>query len=155
MCLVVLGRMGVCLAGHAVHRALEVMGSSRVALGVLREHHVWVVMLQSGLRRSNLRVVGVGLDMLLQILGSLEGLATEIAFVRLQGDMHSDMRCDMVTLDRCGVASAPLASQVQVVGALAANMTLTDVFLFVGGQRLVPGCDHHDDHFHCHRQGDR
>lgn len=92
--------------------------------------------------------------MLLQVLGSLEGLATEVAFVRLQGDMHADMRCDMVTLDRRRIASAPLASQVQVVGALAANMTLTDVFLFGGRQRLVPGRDH-DDHFHCHRQGDR
>jgi len=37
------------------------------------------------------RVVGVGLDVLLEILGTLEGLATEIALVRLQWHMHADM----------------------------------------------------------------
>jgi hypothetical protein len=39
------------------------------------------------------------LDVLLQILGALEGLPAEIAFVRLQWDVDSDMGGDMITLD--------------------------------------------------------
>lgn len=44
------------------------------------------------------------LDMLLQILGPLEGLSTEITFVRLQWDMDSDMGRDMIALDGGGTA---------------------------------------------------
>lgn len=69
------------------------------------------------------------LHMLLQILRPLEGLAAEVALVRLQGHMNADVRCDVVALDRCGPARVPLAREVEVVGALAANMTLTDVLL--------------------------
>ena len=36
-------------------------------------------------------VIRVGLDMLLEILRTLEGLAAEIALVRLQGDVYTDM----------------------------------------------------------------
>jgi hypothetical protein len=43
--------------------------------------------------------------------------------------MHADVRGDMVTLDGGRVASAPLAGQVEVIRALAANMALADVFL--------------------------
>lgn len=43
--------------------------------------------------------------------------------------MHTDMRRDVITLDRGGTASVPLASEVEVVGALATNMTLTDVLI--------------------------
>jgi hypothetical protein len=71
----------------------------------------------------------MGLDMLLQILGTLESLATEVALVRLERHMYPDVRGDVVTLDGGSVASTPLASQVQVVGALASNMALADVFL--------------------------
>lgn len=49
--------------------------------------------------------------------------------MRLQGDMDSDVRGDVVTLDSGGAAGIPLASEIQVVGALATNMFLTDVFL--------------------------
>lgn len=38
------------------------------------------------------------LDMLLEILRTLEGLATELALVRLERDMDTDMRGDVVTL---------------------------------------------------------
>lgn len=72
----------------------------------------------------------MGLDVLLQVLRALEGLATEITLVRLERHMHADMGGDMVALDGGGVASAPLASQVQVVGALATDMTLADVVLY-------------------------
>lgn len=69
------------------------------------------------------------LDMLLEILGSLEGLAAEITLVGFQGHMNTDVRSDVISLDRGGTARVPLACEVQVVGALAANMTLTNVFL--------------------------
>ena len=71
----------------------------------------------------------MGLDMFFQILGSLEGLATEFALVRLQRDVNADVRGDVVTLDGGGAALAPGAGQVEVVGRLAADMTLADMFL--------------------------
>jgi hypothetical protein len=88
-----------------------------------------MVMLEARLWGSDLRVIGMGLDVFLQILGTLEGLSTEVALVRLQGDMDTDMRGDVVALDCGGVAVAPLAGQVQVVGALATDVALADVFL--------------------------
>jgi hypothetical protein len=89
-----------------------------------------MVMLEARLWGSDLRVIGMGLDVLLQVLRALEGLATEVALVRLQGDMDTNMGGDVVALDGGGVAVAPLASQVQVVGALATDMALADVFLY-------------------------
>lgn len=70
--------------------------------------------------------------MLLQILGALERLPTKVTLVWLQGDVNTNVRGDVVALDRCGAARVPLASQVEVVGALSANMSLTDVVLFRG-----------------------
>jgi hypothetical protein len=74
------------------------------------------------------RVVGVSLDMLLEILGALEGLATEVTFVRLQRHVDSDVRSNVVTLDGGGSARVPSASEVQVVCALSSDMLLTDMF---------------------------
>lgn len=74
-------------------------------------------------------VIGVSLDVLLEILRTLERLATKVAFVRLERNVNADVRSDVVSLDGGGTASTPLASQVQVVGALAANMALADVIL--------------------------
>lgn len=71
----------------------------------------------------------MGLDMLLQVLRPLEGLATEVTLVRLERHMDANVRGDVVAFDGGGTAGTPLTSQVQVVGALAADMTLTDVFL--------------------------
>jgi hypothetical protein len=42
-------------------------------------------------RTKQNRVVGVGLDVLLEILGPLKGLAAKVAFVRLQRYMNADM----------------------------------------------------------------
>lgn len=67
--------------------------------------------------------------MLLEILGSLERLATHVTLVRLQGHMDPDVRSDVVSLDCGGPARVPLTSQVEVVGTLATNVTLTDVLL--------------------------
>lgn len=71
----------------------------------------------------------MGLDMLLKILRSLEGLAAELALVRLQGHVDSDVRGDVVPLDGRRAARVPLAGKVQVVGALAADMALADVLV--------------------------
>ena len=71
----------------------------------------------------------MSLDVLLQILGSLECLTTEVAFVRLQGHVNTNVRCNVITLYRGSSAVAPLAGQIQVVGALATNMAFTDVVL--------------------------
>lgn len=75
------------------------------------------------------RVIGMSLDVLLQILGTLERLAAELALVRLQRHMDTDMGSDVVPLDSGSAARVPLACQVQVVGALATNMALTDVLV--------------------------
>ena len=75
----------------------------------------------------------MSLDMLLQVLRTLEGLATKVTLVWLQRHMYSNVRSDVIPLDRSSVASSPLASQVQVVGALATDMALTDVFLLSHG----------------------
>lgn len=93
-----------------------------------------------GLRRAEQdRVIGMCLDMLFQILGAFKGLATEVALVRLQWHVNANVRCNVVTLYRSGAAVAPLAGKVQVVGALAAHMTLTNmvVELLSGGQTLT------------------
>jgi hypothetical protein len=71
----------------------------------------------------------MGLNMLLEILGALERLAAEVALVRLEGHMDADVRGNVVALDGGGAALVPLAGEVQVVGALAANVLLADVFL--------------------------
>lgn len=49
------------------------------------------------------------LDVLLQVLRTLEGLAAEIALVRLERDVHTNVRSDVVALDGGGTAGAPLA----------------------------------------------
>ena len=69
------------------------------------------------------------LDMLLEILGTLEGFTTEIALMRLQWHVHTDVRCDMVALDGSGAAVTPLASQVEIVCALATDMAFADMVL--------------------------
>lgn len=71
----------------------------------------------------------MSLDMLLQILRTLEAFSTEVALVRLERDVDADMRGDMVPLDGRGAAHIPSASQVQVVCALASDMALADMVI--------------------------
>ena len=75
------------------------------------------------------RVIGVSLDVLLQILRALESLSTKVALVRLQWHVNTDVRCDVIALYSGSTAISPLASQVQVVGTFATNMALTNVVL--------------------------
>jgi hypothetical protein len=74
-------------------------------------------------------VLSMSLDMLLEILRTLEGLLAGVALVRLQRHMDTDVRGDVITLDSSGVAVDPSTSQVEVIGRLAANMTLTYMVL--------------------------
>lgn len=69
------------------------------------------------------------LDVLLQVLGTLEGFAAEVALVRLQGDVDSDVGSDVVALNGRSATVAPLTRKVEVVGALAADMALTNMVL--------------------------
>jgi hypothetical protein len=72
-------------------------------------------------------IICVSLHMFLQILRSLEGLPTEIALVRLQGNVDSDMGCDMIALDGSGTARIPSTREVQVICALPSDMFFADV----------------------------
>ena len=67
--------------------------------------------------------------MLLEILRALECLATEVALMRLEWNMDADVGFDVVAFDGGGAAGTPLAGEVEVVGALAADMALADVVL--------------------------
>lgn len=73
----------------------------------------------------------MSLDVLLEILGTLERLAAEVALVGLEGHMDANMRGDVIALHCRGSAVAPLASKVEVICALAANMALTHVVLWI------------------------
>lgn len=75
------------------------------------------------------RVLRVGFDMLLEILWTLEGLSTELTLVRLERYVDTNMGRDMIALDRGGTTAAPTAGQVQVIRALATDVTLADVVL--------------------------
>jgi hypothetical protein len=68
--------------------------------------------------------------MLLQILRALERLAAEVTLVWFEWDVDSDVGGDVVALDGGGAACAPLAGQVEVVGALATDVSLADVVLW-------------------------
>ena len=108
---------------------------SGLTLSVLLSHatstsHAAAVV--AGCRRVHQHtVVGVRLHMLLEILRAFECLSTEVALMRLEWDMDADVRGDVVAFDGRGAASTPLAGEVEVVGALAADMALADVVLAV------------------------
>lgn len=71
----------------------------------------------------------MSLNMLLEVLGTLKRLATELASMRLQRHMDSNVRCDMIAFDNLNMAVGPRALQVEIVSALATNMFITDMIL--------------------------
>ena len=71
----------------------------------------------------------MSLDMLLEILRAFERLATEIASMRLQGDMDANVGGNMVPLDHGDVAVGPSTLQIKIVCALATDMNLAHVVL--------------------------
>jgi len=66
----------------------------------------------------------VRLDVLLEVLRPLERLLAEVAFVRLEGHVHADVRRNVVALDGGGTTVTPCALKIQVVCALATDMTV-------------------------------
>jgi hypothetical protein len=81
------------------------------------------------------RVIGVRLDVFLEVLGTLEGFTAEIAFMGLERDMNSDVRGNVVPLEGGGPAASPLARETQVVAALSADVSLAEMIL-----RLTVNC---------------
>jgi hypothetical protein len=67
--------------------------------------------------------------MLLQVLWTLECLSAEVAFVRLEWDVDADVGGDVVAFHGGRAAGTPLAGEVEVVCALAADMAFADVVL--------------------------
>lgn len=68
--------------------------------------------------------------MFLKILRALEGLAAKVTLMRLERDVDADVGGDVIALHGCGAACSPLAGQVEVVGALAADMAFANVVLW-------------------------
>ena len=75
------------------------------------------------------RVIRMGFDMLLEILRPLEGLTTELASMRLEWYVNTDVRGDVIALYDSDTTVRPCASQVEIVGAFATNVGLADVVL--------------------------
>lgn len=71
----------------------------------------------------------MGFDMFLEILRSLERLSAKLTPMRLQRHVDPDVRCNVVSLDDLDVAVAPRTLEVQIVGALATDMGVADMFL--------------------------
>lgn len=69
------------------------------------------------------------LEVLLEILWTLELLAAGGADEGLQWDVHSDVGSDVVTLLGLGGATVPLAVQLQVTLGLAADVVLAQVMV--------------------------
>ncbi len=78
---------------------------------------------------ENHGVIGMSLDMLFEILRPLEGLSAEIASMRLQGHMDTNVRGDVVAFHNINAATTPCTGEVEIVGALATNVSFADMVL--------------------------
>lgn len=67
----------------------------------IRSCHTTVLVLR---RPNEDAVVGVGFDVFLQVLRALEGFAAEVTLVWLERDMNTNMRSNVITLNRGGAA---------------------------------------------------
>ena len=84
----------------------------------------------SGLLLSLLLVLlGVDALVLLEILRTLEGLATDLARVRLERSVNTKVGGDVVPLGTAHVAAFPLAGEAEVVSALAADVVIAQVLV--------------------------
>lgn len=71
----------------------------------------------------------MSLHMFLEILRTFETLAAEVAGVRFERDMDSDVTCDMVSLNSLGVAASPGAGQTEIICRFATNVFLAQMIL--------------------------
>ena len=72
----------------------------------------------------------MSLDVLLQVLRPLEGLATKVASVRLQRYVNTDVRCDVVAFHNGDATGTPGTSEVEVIGTFATDVAFANVFLW-------------------------
>lgn len=68
-------------------------------------------------------------DMLFQILGPFECLATKVTSMRLQGHVNADVRGNMVAFDNGNVAIGPSTFQVEVIRAFPADVDFANMVL--------------------------
>lgn len=73
-------------------------------------HNIRLSRCSLGIRRLDQhRIIRMGFDMLLEILRSLERFSTKVAFMWLERDVDTDMRCDMVALYDGSPTTTPVA----------------------------------------------
>lgn len=71
-----------------------------------------MVLLRRLVHPVNYGVIGVSLDVLLQVLRTFERLAAELASMRFQRYVDSNMRRDVIPLDHLNMAVSPRTLQV-------------------------------------------
>jgi hypothetical protein len=74
-------------------------------------------------------LLGVDALVLLEVLGTLEGLAADVAVVWLERGVYADVGCDVVTLCAADVAALPFAGEAEVVCGLAADVVVAEVLV--------------------------
>ena len=77
----------------------------------------------------------MSLDVLFQVLRPLKSLATKVASMRLQRYVNTDVGCDVVAFHNGDATGTPGTSEVEIVGTLATDMVLANVFLLSQDQR--------------------
>lgn len=82
----------------------------------------------------------MSLDVLLQILRPLEGLAAKVASMRLQRDVNTNVRRDVVAFHDSNATGTPSTSQVEIVGTFATDVTFANVLL--SSQDQLKPCKH-------------
>lgn len=92
-------------------------------------------------------IIGMSFHMLLQILGTLESLAAELATMRFQGNVDSNVRSDMIAFNHLNAAVRPRALQVEIISAFAANMFVAYVILELSTSPRDWECRTHVKHF--------
>ncbi len=89
------------------------------------------------------------LDVFLEILWTLEGLAAEFAAMRFQWNMDADVGCNVVAFDDLDATCSPCALQVEVVGAFTTDVAIADVILLFCGQSPMFTTDRYRRTYSC------
>ena len=72
---------------------------------------------------------GTNLFMLLQVLGTFEALSALFACMGFEGDVDSNVTCDVVSFGGLGGTVSPATSQAQIIRRFAPNVFLTQMVL--------------------------
>ncbi len=76
-----------------------------------------------------LMLLGVDALVLLEVLWTLEGLSTDVAVVRLEWCVNTNVRCDVIALGTGDVTAFPLASKAEVVGGLTTDVVVAEMLV--------------------------